>query len=322
MDLFKGCACCVRPGEHGTIHIAADGNMATFRRSGPSAVLHPDVSHFILDRAIIDAITKVNNDVITVKGCNGKWTATTNDRKAKSVDETGLFGVCCARTGTLLVACDMITGERYIYPDLVLATVLHPFTKTGGVDAILYYDVGCRYASHIAKPDSFIQKRLPEIPIRVAIGKMHVWAHGSQCVEKFHPSNVDGCGLTDGEAMERHWAGVSKFQRVIKEMTRRRRRETLEDVFLMQWHACQDDLAMTLHLKLEKAKEVLKLLDIEQHHEGGPERRQQAATPPATPKSKIPAILQFDAQLECTYREMQYFYWLVNRRFTQGMDGV
>ncbi len=75
--------------------------------------------------------------------CNTKFEAVALNSKGKKLDETGHFGLACARHEVLLNVVDMKSGERFFYPD----TLLKEYFKEGNPlpDSLnLYYDVMCR----------------------------------------------------------------------------------------------------------------------------------------------------------------------------------
>jgi hypothetical protein len=65
-----------------------------------------------------------------------------NRREVK--DETGIFGLFCARHGTPLLFTDIYRGERYGYCDHLLAKILREYGEDRNVH--LFYDVNCKYS--------------------------------------------------------------------------------------------------------------------------------------------------------------------------------
>ena len=76
-----------------------------------------------------------------------------------SLDERGLFGLCC-RHGTILSLCDLLTGERFAYLDLLIEPILKKLPEKGQL--YLYYDIMCRYQSHM-KVHIFVNIRIIKI---------------------------------------------------------------------------------------------------------------------------------------------------------------
>ena len=75
----------------------------------------------------------------------------------------------------------------------------------------------------------FGDERFNSTEISFAIGKMHAYAHGIQCLRAYHPLRVVRCGLTCGEACERIWSYLGKFGTMTKSMHASGRHEQLED---------------------------------------------------------------------------------------------
>jgi len=64
------------------------------------------------------------------------------------LDETGVFGVLCLRHEVPLIACDMFKGEKFSYPDMLLAKIVEEYGMTR--DYHVAYDLGCKYKAHLS----------------------------------------------------------------------------------------------------------------------------------------------------------------------------
>jgi hypothetical protein len=67
-------------------------------------------------------------------------------RGSSCMDEKGVFGAFCPRHEYPLVFCHIFHGERYAYPDEVLAEV---FRRTEAKESYVYYDIACNYIKHV-----------------------------------------------------------------------------------------------------------------------------------------------------------------------------
>ena len=63
----------------------------------------------------------------------------------------------------------------------------------------------------------------------VAVPMFHGYAHNASCQHQFSPRNIAGCGLTDGENVERLWSYLGRFARMTKEMSAGNRVDLLTD---------------------------------------------------------------------------------------------
>ncbi len=154
------------------------------------------------------------------------------NRAYKSKDylsEKGVMGLFCARHGFLLRMCDVFHGERFAYADYLLKDFIdgNGITSSGmkkeGRKILLYYDIGCRFRSHLNSTT------LGAWPFIFLIPKFHVHAHGTSCLKQYHPTSIQGSGQTDGETCERAWSYLGRFARISREMTAGNRFDQLSD---------------------------------------------------------------------------------------------
>ena len=77
--------------------------------------------------------------------------------KVDDLDETGVFGIFCARHGTMLSLQSMKTGESLGYLDHGLLNLL----EKRGYDpeqVHLFYDIACQYKGHFLRSTQFNQE--------------------------------------------------------------------------------------------------------------------------------------------------------------------
>ena len=139
--IFKECRGCPKNG--GSKFLCLDGcfTSARYKAKGADQSQRYE-NHYIAD-ASHNEITKIyplQDEFL----CNTQFEATSGKAKGNKLDETGHFGLACARHEVLLKIVDMHTGERFIYPDLLLKEYFKE--SSGTPDSLsLYYDVMCRY---------------------------------------------------------------------------------------------------------------------------------------------------------------------------------
>jgi hypothetical protein len=202
--LPSGCLAC----DEKTHFIAADGCFRMGRRlNAGSSEDSPRLSNFFKDsqecKEIIDRTsTKKNADI---KTCGSTFTAGNISRRRNKqaiFDETGTFGIFCARHEVPLSLVDMHYGERFGYLDFLLED--HLKRNPALEKLVLYYDVNCKYKAHFSKAN-------PQPTIEYLIPKFHIKAHQSKCLRLFDPLKCTGNGFTDGETAERNWSFLGKL---------------------------------------------------------------------------------------------------------------
>ncbi|KAG6819140.1 hypothetical protein H0H93_014961 [Arthromyces matolae] len=96
------------------------------------------------------------------------------------------------------------------------------------------YDVACQWIVNLSKrmvdwPEGY---KIPSTTqIRPAIPKMHETAHEKEKHERFSLHYLPGVGLTDGESIERIWAGHNALGNATKSMGPGTRHDVLDDHF-------------------------------------------------------------------------------------------
>ena len=82
------------------------------------------------------------------------------------------------------------------------------------------------------------------------------------CPTLYHPKMNPICGGVDGEATERWWSSLGKFDLITREMLNSNRHEQLEDVNLYLRNQKMERLYKSLKLSLSKAKDNLSSLTL------------------------------------------------------------
>lgn len=139
----------------------------------------------------------------------------------KDLDDTGIFGVFCARHGTLLSLQSMKTGESFKYLDLAIDQLVNK-RNYNPKELHLFYDVACRYKQHVLKNKIFDESLRSKMDF--IIGQFHVYAHKYDCFKNFNPKYTIGIGTVDGEAAERSWPWYRGISQSVKGMNPYRRK--------------------------------------------------------------------------------------------------
>lgn len=182
--------------------------------------------------------------------------------KYNRLDETGHFGLACARHEVMIKMVDMTSGERFIYPDLLLKNYFE--SESNPENIYLYYDIMCKYSAHLER-----HKVLPAVlmkKMKFLIGQFHVLPHGSKCIENLQPYITKGNGQVDGEALERRWAFFRPHLYSLKHMTAENRaifierlcwwlyqQQTIQIVprIIKMWKECKKQLTFLNMIELE-----------------------------------------------------------------------
>src|SRR5690606_15767076 len=90
-------------------------------------------------------------------------------------------------------------------------------------NSVMLYDVACKMKNYLSESSlkNFIQE------MKYAVSIFHSFAHIPSCQVQFSPRRVEGCGLADGEAMERVWSYLNKYVRSTRYMQPSHRIDTL-----------------------------------------------------------------------------------------------
>jgi hypothetical protein len=215
--IYNDCLACPKKG--GTQFLCLDGCFTSSRLASKGKEQIPVFdSHYILHDL------KHTQNYKTTKtddnNCSTIFKATTETKsKYDKLEETGHFGIACARHEILLKMVDMKNGESFKYPDHLLKN--HFISRELPDKLFLYYDVMCRYKPHIIKNNILPEKLVPNT--HFLIGQFHVLPHGALCIDTMQPYTTPGNGFVDGEALERRWAFFRNHIHSIKQMTAQNR---------------------------------------------------------------------------------------------------
>ncbi|KAL0564649.1 hypothetical protein V5O48_017390 [Marasmius crinis-equi] len=148
-----------------------------------------------------------------------------------------------ATTGCVLCLCarheivepngvaDIDVGEKFWHTDYAIsASQQHSDPQ---LTRVLSYDICCQYHIHFFE-------RLAQVPAelrieayperwRFVVPKLHIKGHGRECQEEFAFHLLPGGGQTDGEGIERQWAGLGPIATSTVEMGPGHRRDTVDD---------------------------------------------------------------------------------------------
>ncbi|KAF9489536.1 hypothetical protein BDN71DRAFT_1512056 [Pleurotus eryngii] len=185
--------------------------------------------------------------------CSGfKTLAAAESKFSAGMRVTGVGMCVCSRHEMVrpLGIGDLQKGERYCNMDWILLSAINSFSLF-----VLYiiYDIACQYKIHFkdrmaALPEAM---RLPEgLALYFAIPKCHCLAHKQECQTPHSLNLMPGVGRTDGEGIERDWAGLNPVANSTKEMGPGGRHDTLDDhIAHHNWRKLAG-LGDTLHRRL------------------------------------------------------------------------
>ncbi|KAK7028192.1 hypothetical protein VNI00_014882 [Paramarasmius palmivorus] len=156
-----------------------------------------------------------------------------NSRNARGNYATsGVALGCCARHEMIQPngVGDLQKGERYCNVDWVVASLLRYHDHK--LKICLSYDICCQYCR------KFID-RIGALPLHVrpaaihrflfVIPKLHIYGHKLSCQLAYSLNLTPGVGRTDGEGIERNWAGQGPIATSTTEMGPGSRHDTLDD---------------------------------------------------------------------------------------------
>ncbi|KAF7329850.1 CxC2 domain-containing protein [Mycena kentingensis (nom. inval.)] len=136
-----------------------------------------------------------------------------NTKYARGYSATGVGAGVCARHEFVLPTgvADLQRGERYANMDYILASLLRHFSPY--LRKILSYDIACQWWKNLKERllqlPPLVRVRLAMEFCRFAVPKMHLNAHIVLCRLLFSLALILGSGQTDGEGIERLWAGIA-----------------------------------------------------------------------------------------------------------------
>lgn len=98
---------------------------------------------------------------------------------------------------------------------------------------LLSYDIACQWQIHffdrLAGLPPRIRFRLPPDAIQYGVPKFHLPPHEQRCQAPHSMNFKPGVGETDGESIERNWAGLNPAAGSTREMGPGSRHDTLDD---------------------------------------------------------------------------------------------
>ncbi|KIY60941.1 hypothetical protein CYLTODRAFT_460278 [Cylindrobasidium torrendii FP15055 ss-10] len=194
------------------------------------------------------------------KACTAFAAITQRDsRLDHGLRATGVAGCSCTRHELVrpLGWADTPKGERFITMDYVFwASLLKERLR----DVFVTYDIGCQWRINLLGPrygdvpEELAYKEEDRPTINVALPVFHSSCHEESCGSAESCRHKVGAAMTDGEGVERVWAGFNKLAPATKEMHQDVRYDALEDA--IDYYNWRKNLGFGIHLrrKLEVAK--------------------------------------------------------------------
>ncbi|XP_072022471.1 uncharacterized protein [Amphiura filiformis] len=149
-------------------------------------------------------------------------------------------------------------GERYAYPILLIKKLIEDNPSS---ELVIVYDIACKIHSHLLKTK---QADIAEA-VELVLPCWHAYGHSAACQVLFSTKWVSGCGLTDGEGMERLWAYLRPFSAMTKEMTPAHRIDLLTDALTHYRDMKEHDIIESVQARSEKAEMLAKQAISELH---------------------------------------------------------
>ncbi|KAK7017498.1 hypothetical protein VNI00_018627 [Paramarasmius palmivorus] len=158
-----------------------------------------------------------------------------NTKFSKSYATTGVLLCLCIRhemvepNGTV----DLNKGEKFGHADYAISA--SQSLDDPRLKRILSYDIACQYYVKFFGRMAWIPEPLKMVVIeelwRFVVPKLHIHGHERKCQENFSLHFEPGSGQSDGEGLERHWAGDGGIATSTREMGPGHRRDTMDDQF-------------------------------------------------------------------------------------------
>ncbi|KAK7051166.1 hypothetical protein VNI00_004666 [Paramarasmius palmivorus] len=156
-----------------------------------------------------------------------------NSRNARgNYASSGVALGCCARHEIVQPngVGDLQRGERYCNVDWIIASLLRYHGKA--LKICLSYDICCQYCKKFVERISTLPLNLRPAAVRrfmYVIPKLHIYGHTLSCQLRYSLNLTPGVGRTDGEGIERNWAGQGPIATSTMEMGPGHRHDTLDD---------------------------------------------------------------------------------------------
>ena len=116
----------------------------------------------------------------------------------------------------------------YVYFSSLRKFVLHKLVTS--------YDIACQWSLKLFERLEQYPAWMKSIGLQAKqntflVPKFHLPAHIAKCWTNYSYNYTKGVGATDGEAIERLWAGLNDYATSTREMGPGSRRDTLDDAF-------------------------------------------------------------------------------------------
>ncbi|KIY68994.1 hypothetical protein CYLTODRAFT_350404, partial [Cylindrobasidium torrendii FP15055 ss-10] len=209
---------------------------------------------------------KAQTDIST---CSGFKTLEMAEKKdATGLRSTGLCMVACARHELIRAegTGDLQKGERrYCNMDYVAMSA----AQCVNLDRFYSYDVSCQWCIHVMARIKELPEHLqprPGVKLSYGVPKCHAKGHILMCQCCFSMGLQLGVGNTDGEGIERVWAGINHSASSTKESLPGHRHDTLDRRMATHNWEKLIRLGTRLHGSLAKAIEQYRV-QLEDHEE-------------------------------------------------------
>ncbi|KAK7024189.1 hypothetical protein VNI00_016497 [Paramarasmius palmivorus] len=156
-----------------------------------------------------------------------------NSRNARgNYASSGVALGCCARHEIVQPngVGDLQKGERYCNVDYIIASLLR--YHDAKLKICLSYDICCQFCRKFIDRIGKLPPNLRSAAVRrfmYVIPKLHIYGHTLSCQLKYSLNLTPGVGRTDGEGIERNWAGQGPIATSTMEMGPGSRHDTLDD---------------------------------------------------------------------------------------------
>ncbi|XP_064400690.1 uncharacterized protein LOC135346605 isoform X5 [Halichondria panicea] len=229
-DLNTTAICPACPQSNGTQIISMDGVFGLCRKKSAGVSVRPPLFSgvFFEEQQAVDEFVADYDTFgqIIDKGCHEFLAGDTLRSKSRyaALDETAVFGSICRHEFPQRFL-NMKHGERLAYPVYLLKKA---HQNKGDKCLLLLYDIACLLETHLKNRGhlDMLEKTTLGVPI------FHVYGHCAFCQLTYSPRVLTGCGLTDGEAMERLWSYLRRFAKSTKEMRPSHRIDVLTSALL------------------------------------------------------------------------------------------
>ncbi|KAF5329091.1 hypothetical protein D9611_014283 [Ephemerocybe angulata] len=162
--------------------------------------------------------------------------AVNNDRSTRGLAASGVGAVDCARHEMKrpMSVGDFQKGERYVNMDYLFFSSIRNTLLL--LALVVSYDIACQWSINLFTrlgmyPAWMKASKLPEKKTTFLVPKFHLPAHIQSCWSRYSYNYASGVGTTDGEAIERLWAGLNHYASSTKEMGPGSRQDILDDAF-------------------------------------------------------------------------------------------